>query len=117
MREKRKFPRVSYSGICIITRESDDDIETWQVDVVNISIHGALISCPDNWPGSKQDNLRLTLKLDDLDVELKITACVAHQNPIEIGVEFLSLSIESAEQLQNLVSASIKAEKTEKNNS
>ncbi|MEH6452056.1 MAG: PilZ domain-containing protein [Psychromonas sp.] len=110
MLENRKFPRVKHTGICIMTRESDNDIETWQVDLVNLSINGALISCPDNWPGSVKDNLRLTLILENVDVELKIDACVAHQTPIEIGVEFLSLNVESAQTLKNLIAISLNSE-------
>jgi hypothetical protein len=103
MPENRKFPRIQHSGICILTRECSDEIETWSVNVVNISVIGALVECPGDWPGLKNDNVRITLILDGSDVELKLSAFIVHQDPAVLGLKFLTLNLKDMSHLQDLI--------------
>lgn len=103
MVENRKLPRIQHGGLCILTREGEREIETWSVDVLNISLNGALVECPDDWVGFKNDNVRITLILHGSDIELKISALIIHQNPAVIGLKFLTLCLEDESHLQDLI--------------
>ena len=103
MLENRTFPRVQHRGICILTWEGLDEIETWSVDVINISVSGALIESPANWPGFKNDNVRITLILEGSDIELKIGAFIVHQNPAVLGLKFLTLNLKDESHLRDLI--------------
>jgi len=102
MREKRKSTRVQHSGFCILSREGYNKIETWHCDFINISVDGASIQCPDNWPGYINDNVRMTLILDGTDVELKLSATITHQQLGTLGIKFLTLNLDSLLHLQNI---------------
>lgn len=110
MTEKREFPRVKHSGFCILTREESTEIDTWQCNIINISAHGALIECPDNWNGSKNDNIRMTLILDGADIDIKMSGIIAHQRPGVLGIEFLTLNLNNLAHLESIIELDIAKE-------
>ncbi|WP_372882989.1 PilZ domain-containing protein [Psychromonas sp.] len=110
MIEKREFPRVQHGGFCILAREESTEIETWQCSIINISAHGALIECPDNWPGAKNDNVRMTLTLDGDKIDIKMSGIIAHQHPGVLGVEFITLNLDSLAHLEKIIALNIAKE-------
>jgi len=110
MREKRDYPRIQHNGFCILSREETTKIETWQSNVINISVNGASIQSPDNWPGSINDNVRMTLILDGTDVELKLSGTITHQHPGILGIKFSTLNLDSLLHLQNVLELNLHEE-------
>ena len=110
MIEKREFPRVKHRGFCILAREESAEIDTWQCNIINISAHGALIECPDNWPGAKNDNVRMTLILDGDDIDIKMDGIIAHQHPGVLGVEFVALTLNNLDHLESVIALDIAKE-------
>jgi hypothetical protein len=103
MKEKREFPRIHPIGYCILSREGATDLETWQSNIVDITAQGALIQCPDNWPGIQSDHVRMTLILEGENIELKLSGIVVSQQPSILGINFLSLNLDSAAHLQRII--------------
>jgi hypothetical protein len=103
MKEKRKFPRIHHAGYCILSREDSTDIETWQSNVLNISAHGASIQCPDNWPGMESDNVRMTLILEGVDIALKLSGIIIHQQPGILGIKFLTVNLDNLAHLRRII--------------
>jgi hypothetical protein len=103
MKEKREFPRIHHIGYCILSREEVADLETWQSDILDINAQGASIECPDNWPGMPNDNVRMTLILEGVDIELKLSGIIMHQQLGVLGINFLSLNLDSAAHLQRVI--------------
>ena len=103
MKEKREFPRVQHCGFCILSREESTEVDTWQCNIINISAHGALIECPDNWPGTKNDNVRMTLILDGDEIDIKMSGIIAHQHPGVLGVEFVTLNLDNLAHLESII--------------
>ena len=112
MTEKRKYTRIQHNAFCILSREEfkAEEIETWQCKIINISPHGALIEGPDNWPGAKNDNVRMTLILDDTDIDIKMSGIIAHQQPGVLGLEFLTLNLDSLAHLESIIELDIAKE-------
>jgi len=103
MREKREFPRVHHAGYCILSREGATDLETWQSNILDITAHGASIQCPDSWSGMKNDNVRMTFILEGVDIELKLSGIVVHQQPDILGIKFLTVNVDNLAHLQCIV--------------
>lgn len=107
MREKREFPRVHHDGYCILSREGAIDLETWQCNILDITAHGASIQCPDNWPGMQNDNVRMTFILEGVDIELKLSGIITHQQPGILGVKFLTVNLDNLTHLQRIIELDI----------
>ena len=112
MTEKRKYTRIQHNAFCILSREEfkAEEIETWQCKIINISPHGALIECPDNWPGAKNDNVRMTLMLNGTAIDIKISGIIAHQQPGVLGIEFITLNLNSLAHLESVIELDITKE-------
>ncbi|PKH01408.1 hypothetical protein CXF72_17210 [Psychromonas sp. MB-3u-54] len=116
MKDKREFPPIHPIGYCILSREGATDLETWQSNILEITAQGASIQCPDNWPGIQNDNVRMTLILEGEDIELKLSGIIMHQQPGVLGINFLSLNLDSAAHLQRVIELDI-AKKIKNNES
>ncbi|MFT6924898.1 MAG: hypothetical protein ACJAZP_000468 [Psychromonas sp.] len=114
MKEKREFPRIHHIGYCILSREGVADLETWQSDILDINAQGASIECPDNWPGMQDDNVRMTLILEGVDIELKLSGIIVHQQLGVLGIQFLTVNLDNLIHLQRIVELDI-AEQTKSN--
>jgi len=107
MREKREFQRVHHDGYCILSREGATDLETWQSNILDITAHGAAIQCPDNWPGIQNDNVRMTFILEGVDIELKLSGVIVHQQLGVLGIQFLTVNLDNLAHLQRIVELDI----------
>ena len=94
MLEKRKAPRIKYSGTCILSRGTPSGIETWTTEIVDLSLTGAMLKSPENWPGSVGDTVRISLKMDSENAELKLDGKIRHQSPNTLGIDFTDLDLE-----------------------
>lgn len=103
MREKRQFPRIHHAGYCILSREESTEIETWQCSILDITAHGASIQCPDSWSGMENDNVRMTLILEGVDIELKLSGTIVHQQIGILGIKFLTVNLDSLAHLQRII--------------
>lgn len=109
MKEKREFPRIHPIGYCILSREGETDLETWQSNILHISAQGASIQCPDNWPGMENDHVRMTLIHEGENIELKLSGIIVSQQPGILGINFLSLNLDSLAHLQRIIELEIKS--------
>lgn len=100
IKDQRHFIRVNFAhDVRILTEHS-----SFKTEVLDISLHGALISEPEQWHEQTQE-LELCMHLGEPNsgYDLRIKSRVRHCHDGFIGIEFLKMDIESASQLRRLL--------------
>ncbi|MFM2479296.1 PilZ domain-containing protein [Celerinatantimonas sp. MCCC 1A17872] len=108
LKDQRHFIRVNFAhDVRILTQHS-----SFKAEVLDISLHGALISEPEQWHEQTQE-LELCMHLGEASSEcdLRIKGRVCHCHGGHIGIEFLKMDIESASRLRRLLELNLGDEK------
>lgn len=103
MSEKRNFSRVIFSGQCSLIEDITGTAKIWHTELIDISLKGALVKRPVEWNSKDNAIVQLTLNLEGSDVVLECTGEVCHQENKNLGIKFLTLSLESISHLKRLV--------------
>jgi len=96
--ERRHFTRVPFDATVTISRASD----SWQAQLLDISLNGILLSLPENWPGQKDQEFQITLELDS-DVIISVNGKVTHIEAGHSGFTFENMELDSASHLKRLL--------------
>lgn len=97
--EQRRFHRILFDAPVRI-REGDNEYITTLVD---ISLNGALLLCPENWFLKRGDSVLLIVLLDDSKARIHMQTEVAHQGEDTIGLRCTGIDMESIGHLRRLV--------------
>lgn len=98
--EKRRFSRVPFDTRTTIVGRS----QTWESQLLDISLKGALIAQPDDWPGNIGDHFTLEIELGDhADIVITMAVRAAHIEDGHIGCECLDIDAESIAHLRRLM--------------
>ncbi len=103
MSERRKFSRIIFSGHCTLSEEISGETKTWQTDLLDISLNGALVHRPELWHDKVDTPVQLNLHLEGSDIVLEIGGIICHQEEGLLGIKFLTLSLESISHLKRLI--------------
>ena len=71
--------------------------------VLDLSLQGALIKKPEQWPPSLPKLMQLRIQLNDLPVELTMKVSVAHESGNVVGLHCEKIDIESVSHLRRLL--------------
>ncbi|MFM2485739.1 PilZ domain-containing protein [Celerinatantimonas yamalensis] len=106
--EQRRFERVNFEH----SAQLHCDGHILPTTLVDISLHGALLIRPSEWQPSYH-NIELHLHLGENESEhsLHILTRVRHDEPESIGLEFLSMDLDSASRLRRLLELNLADEK------
>ena len=96
--ERRHFTRIPFDAD--VTLSQDD--KHWQAQLIDISLHGVLVSRPDNWPNGGGEECCIELPLGE-DSSIKVNGKVAHLESDHIGLSFENMELESASHLKQLL--------------
>ncbi|MBD3671520.1 MAG: PilZ domain-containing protein [Gammaproteobacteria bacterium] len=96
--ERRHFTRIPFDAQVTI---SQDD-KSWQTQLLDISLHGVLLECPDQCSGQTGDSFSIELPLAE-ESSIKINGSVAHMEGNQIGLSFDNMGLESASHLKRLL--------------
>ena len=107
MSERRKFTRVNFTGLCSISVEVKDETKTWQTELFDISLNGALVSTPVDCQVEKGTATQLNLHLEGSDIVLEIAGNISHLKDDLLGIQFLTLSLDSITHLKRLIQLNI----------
>lgn len=98
--EQRHFSRVRFTGKAEVNVYEDLQYMT---EVLDLSLQGALIRRPPEWPSPSPEKVQLTVHLDQFPLQLNMEACVAHESVRVIGLKCLKIDIVSVQHLRRLL--------------
>jgi hypothetical protein len=96
---KRQFSRVSFHGIAFLDMAS----YSCETEVINLSLKGALVKKPTDWPVAFPQKMQLRIVLNDFPVQLTMQVSLAHQSDKVLGLHCDSIDIESAAHFRRLL--------------
>lgn len=101
--DKRQFTRITFDNPVYLSTES----VTWQSELVDISLNGVLIVKPANWSGAVGDLFKLTLDLNESDIEIRMEVEVAHMENNNVGFHCKHIDLDSITHLRRLVELNV----------
>ena len=99
MEEKRRFPRAHFDGEAHLEANGI----TMPVELMDISLRGALLSIPEGNSIHTGDSGKLTLLLEDSDIRIPIDTDVRRIQGALVGVEFSKVEVEAMQHLRRLL--------------
>ncbi len=106
MAEKRQYQRVEF--------DSDVELQLGElicsVKLHDISMHGAMVSQPEQFPAQRGLNVALTLPLSGLDEIIHVEATIQHIGDGHMGLEFSFVDIDSISRLRRLLEMNLVSE-------
>lgn len=98
MTERRCFQRIAFGAA---TELSQGD-NTWQVQLLDISLKGLLIQLPANWSGIEKHPFQACLTLS-ADVQIRMDVQLVRSHNQQLGFSCLNIDVESISHLRRLV--------------
>ncbi|MCP3671428.1 MAG: PilZ domain-containing protein [Gammaproteobacteria bacterium] len=97
---RRKFQRILFDSEAKI----EDDSGHISVHLLDISLNGALIERPDNWSGSINDEIALSVQLDpDDEFTIRMQTRLVYPKDNHMGLHCEHIDIDSMTNLRRLV--------------
>ena len=97
--DNRRFSRVNFKGKAHLEIGS----HSCATEVLDLSLKGALIKKPADWPRSLPKIMELRISLNDFPVELIMEVSVAHQSAKTVGLHCEKIDIDSVSHLRRLL--------------
>lgn len=101
--DKRQFTRIIFDSPVYLSNGKT----TWQSELVDISLNGVLIDTPAGWDAAVGDQFKLTLDLNDSDIEIRMEVEVAHMENQHIGFHCKHIDLDSITHLRRLVELNV----------
>lgn len=98
-RERRCFSRIFFDAPCEI-RQGD---RLWPCQVLDISLQGVLLSCPEGFNGQAGEEYTVTIWLSDDTTSISMDVTLRHREDGRIGFECRFLDLDSVTHLRRLV--------------
>ncbi|MCH8544142.1 MAG: PilZ domain-containing protein [Alcanivorax sp.] len=97
--EKRRFPRAPFDG------EAHLEIQgrLFSVEVIDLSLRGALINEPSGFPLPQGETASLKLLMEDSDIRILLPCKVVRTNKGMAGMAFTTIDVESMQHLRRLL--------------
>jgi hypothetical protein len=97
--EKRRFTRIPFTATAHVVSADG----SWYSKLVDVSLKGALISCPQDWKAELGEHFLLEIILDNSDVVISMEASVAHVDPDNVGFNCINIGLDSISHLRRLI--------------
>lgn len=98
-KERRQFTRFPFEGTISFSYEGT----TYQANLIDISLKGALFELTEDWNLAKVNNIDFTLLINEQSVELTFQGDIVHIENKRIGISIDHIGIDSASHLKRLV--------------
>ncbi len=96
--DRRQFWRAAFRSPVQLV----DAAGVWSAELVDISLKGALVKLPPQWPGVVDATCQIKLKLSDVAVII-MHAVVAHIEGRRVGLRCTTMDVDSITHLRQLV--------------
>lgn len=97
--DKRHFTRIPMEGVVRIYSSQQE----WETHLLDISLKGALLQCPEGYDGQNGDNCRVEVVLDPDWALITMHGKVSHQTHGNIGFSCQHIDLDSISHLKRLV--------------
>jgi len=98
--EARHFSRIQFSIPVSLSNPTNN--QTWKTNLIDISLHGALISRPENWNGAIGETYQIDLFLGkDCNITMEVKA--VHVEQESLGFSCMHIDLDSVTHLRRLV--------------
>ena len=107
--EQRHFSRIPFDAkMTLMNKEG----RSWQSNLLDISLKGALVEYPEKWQGEIGEEFHLEIRLStfDDDTRLNMDTHVAHIGNDKIGFECEQMDLDTATHLHRLVELNLGSE-------
>lgn len=101
MSEKRRFSRIKCVEKCSVETGSG----TIEVDLLDISLKGALVEHPPGLAAGPGDSWKLSFRLNQSEIVLRFDARVVHCRGNLAGVKFVEMDLDTMVHLRSLMEA------------
>ncbi len=98
---RRSFSRVPFTANAHIFAQQGDIY--LNCPVIDVSLNGLLIRCPDNWSGHLDDVFKVDLLLESGQIVINMQATVAHMNRHTVGFHCQLIDLDSITHLKRLI--------------
>lgn len=99
MEDKRQFTRIRFDASAHLHAAE----QSWESHVIDISLHGVLISVPAGCSLPTNRKVTLDLVLSDQTTQIQMQGEVRYSRGDHIGIECQQLDVDSASHLRRLV--------------
>ena len=97
--ERRNFHRVIFDAPVTLTRGE----QQWQARLIDISLKGALVSEPDDFPETAGGEMLLEIRFEDVEQPVTMQTSIAHIEQRHIGLNCHQIDMASITFLRRLV--------------
>lgn len=101
--ERRRFTRISFDA----KTELHQGGKVWQVELVDISLHGLLIEQPEDLIADMSANFDAVVHLAGEEITLNLPVRLVRIHPPYLGLECQAMDLESISHLRRLVELNI----------
>lgn len=96
--QRRRFTRIAFDAeACLSAGE-----QQWAVELLDLSLKGALVTRPDGWEAQAGGPFRLELQLGE-DAAIAMDVSIAHQEDDRLGLHCEDIDLDSITHLRRLV--------------
>jgi hypothetical protein len=106
--ESRHFSRIQFS--IPVTLSNPDTNQLWKCKLIDISLHGALISQPEQWTGNVGELYQIDIFLGK-DCNIAMEARAVHIEQHSLGFSCQHIDLDSVTHLRRLVELNLGDEK------
>jgi hypothetical protein len=99
LKEQRQFTRIPFDATVQLSVGNN----SWDADLVDISLKGALITKPDTFDNKSNESGALTLHLPDCDIELHLNVTLIHIEEETIGMRCDYIDVDSMTHLRRII--------------
>ncbi len=101
--DQRKFTRITFHTDSRL--QTEDGARNWQVQLLDLSLRGALILKPADWNGQPGDLYQLLITLGEADdaPRIEMAVEVAHRESSRVGLHCHHIDIDSIAHLRRLI--------------
>jgi len=100
---RRRFHRILFDTAASVKATN----KTYQCNIIDISLKGALISQPAHWDEAPGDEVVLEIKLSEDGTQITMQGEVAHVEPGQIGIRCNQIDIDSISHLRRLAELNV----------
>ena len=100
---KRQFTRIIFDSPVYLSNKT----ASWQSELLDISLNGVLIERPVDWNATVGDIFKLTLDLNNSDIEIRMEVEVAHMENNHVGLHCKHIDLDSITHLRRLVELNV----------
>jgi hypothetical protein len=101
--DKRHFSRILFNTPAKLTSAG----KTFESSVIDLSLHGALVTIPIDWQGKTGDRVELDIVLQAGGAKIHMQTTVAHQENNHLGLQTEHIDLDSISHLRRLIELNV----------